>query len=218
MFARANVKFPNEIKSSRSILASLSDLRHTCITPRNPEEAPPPSRSASTTSVHVTVSDGLVNVNSLFTVAVFVGLSLATPGQKIQEVSSNCDVGIDYLALLVLASGFPVLEPVKTLASPTSSYSSSLILIRLISSREGFITPKLKRDSKIRIYSDFIFHIGIGFGSGISLISLSQYLISLSLISRSSISSLTDRSKPQTPPLTFRNIDLGDGRLSPFTT
>ncbi|GJN20380.1 hypothetical protein PR202_gb07750 [Eleusine coracana subsp. coracana] len=33
------------------------------------------------TSVHVTALDGVVNVNSLFTVAVFVGLSLATPGQ-----------------------------------------------------------------------------------------------------------------------------------------
>ncbi|KAJ6403823.1 hypothetical protein OIU84_012089 [Salix udensis] len=36
---------------------------------------------SSTTSVHVTALDGIVNVNSLFTVAVFVGLSLATPNQ-----------------------------------------------------------------------------------------------------------------------------------------
>jgi len=40
----------------------------------------PAALSANTTSVHVTALDGVVNVNSLFTVAVFVGLSLATPG------------------------------------------------------------------------------------------------------------------------------------------
>ncbi|KAM1987436.1 hypothetical protein ACFX15_034695 [Malus domestica] len=41
--------------------------------------------SSSTTSVHVTALDGLVNVNSLFTIAVFVGLSLATPGPHQSE-------------------------------------------------------------------------------------------------------------------------------------
>eukprot|EP01018_Ginkgo_biloba_P018437 Gb_38166 [translate_table: standard] len=48
-----------------------------------------------TTSVHVTALDGLVNVNSLFTVAVFVGLSLATPGQRSLEDKGACDAGED---------------------------------------------------------------------------------------------------------------------------
>ncbi|CAN1845499.1 hypothetical protein LINPERHAP1_LOCUS37863, partial [Linum perenne] len=43
--------------------------------------------AATTTSVHVTALDGLVNVNSLFTIAVFVGLSL--------ENRTSCDAGID---------------------------------------------------------------------------------------------------------------------------
>ncbi|KAM7271065.1 hypothetical protein ACFE04_030279 [Oxalis oulophora] len=51
--------------------------------------------SASTTSVHVTALDGLVNVNSLFTIAVFVGLSLTTPNQHSLENRSDCDADIE---------------------------------------------------------------------------------------------------------------------------
>ncbi|KAG9455295.1 hypothetical protein H6P81_008199 [Aristolochia fimbriata] len=53
-----------------------------------PKECPP-----NTTSVHVTALDGLVNVNSLFTIAVFVGLSLTTKGQQSLEDRSACDAG-----------------------------------------------------------------------------------------------------------------------------
>jgi hypothetical protein len=45
--------------------------------------------------VHVTALDGIVNVNSLFTVAVFVGLSLTTPNQRSLENRISCDAGID---------------------------------------------------------------------------------------------------------------------------
>ncbi|CAN1335300.1 hypothetical protein LINPERPRIM_LOCUS36696, partial [Linum perenne] len=51
--------------------------------------------AATTTSVHVTALDGLVNVNSLFTIAVFVGLSFTTPGQRSLENRTSCDAGID---------------------------------------------------------------------------------------------------------------------------
>ncbi|XP_043696725.1 uncharacterized protein LOC122647368 [Telopea speciosissima] len=51
--------------------------------------------SSSTTSVHVTALDGLVNVNSLFTIAVFMGISLATPGQHSLENKGECDAGLD---------------------------------------------------------------------------------------------------------------------------
>ncbi|XP_043690243.1 uncharacterized protein LOC122640999 [Telopea speciosissima] len=51
--------------------------------------------SVSSTSVHVTALDGLVNVNSLFTIAVFVGLSLTTPGQRSLENKGACDAGLD---------------------------------------------------------------------------------------------------------------------------
>ncbi|RCV41202.1 hypothetical protein SEVIR_9G115600v4 [Setaria viridis] len=54
----------------------------------------PAALSANTTSVHVTALDGVVNVNSLFTVAVFVGLSLATPEQlRSLAGDPSCDAG-----------------------------------------------------------------------------------------------------------------------------
>ncbi|XP_057796532.1 uncharacterized protein LOC131012567 [Salvia miltiorrhiza] len=58
--------------------------------------------AAATTSVHVTALDGLVNVNSLFTIAVFVGLSLATPGQHSLENPSACDAGVDVAKKLLV--------------------------------------------------------------------------------------------------------------------
>jgi len=54
-----------------------------------------PGVASSTTSVHVTALDGIVNVNSLFTVAVFVGLSLTTPNQRSLQNRISCDAGID---------------------------------------------------------------------------------------------------------------------------
>ncbi|XP_078447758.1 uncharacterized protein LOC144716503 [Wolffia australiana] len=50
--------------------------------------------SQTTTDIHVTALDGLVNVNSLFTIAVFVGLSVAAPGERSLEGKSACDAGI----------------------------------------------------------------------------------------------------------------------------
>uniref|UniRef100_A0A5B7AY55 Maternal effect embryo arrest protein n=1 Tax=Davidia involucrata TaxID=16924 RepID=A0A5B7AY55_DAVIN len=60
------------------------------------------SSASSTTSVHVTALDGLVNVNSLFTIAVFVGLSLTTQGQHSLESPTTCDAGIDVAKKLLV--------------------------------------------------------------------------------------------------------------------
>ncbi|KAF8402296.1 hypothetical protein HHK36_013248 [Tetracentron sinense] len=56
----------------------------------------------STTTVHVQALDGLVNVNSLFTIAVFVGLSLTTQGQSSLENKANCNAGLDVAKRLVV--------------------------------------------------------------------------------------------------------------------
>jgi hypothetical protein len=58
--------------------------------------------ATTTTSVHVTALDGIVNANSLFTVAVFVGLSLTIPDQNSMGNNTACDVGIDILRNLVV--------------------------------------------------------------------------------------------------------------------
>ncbi|KAF8393880.1 hypothetical protein HHK36_020078 [Tetracentron sinense] len=65
-----------------------------------PSSSSLPSRT--TTSVHVQALDGLVNVNSLFTIAVFVGLSLTTPGQHSLENKDVCDAGIDVAKKLLV--------------------------------------------------------------------------------------------------------------------
>lgn len=60
-----------------------------------PKETDVTAETSTTTSIHVMALDGIVNVNSLFTMAVFVGLSLTTPGQRSLENRNECDAGID---------------------------------------------------------------------------------------------------------------------------
>lgn len=50
----------------------------------------------------MTALDGLVNVNSLFTIAVFVGLSLTTPPQRSLEERGGCDASIDVAKKLLV--------------------------------------------------------------------------------------------------------------------
>lgn len=58
--------------------------------------------SSGKTSVVVTALDGVINVNSLFTIAIFVGLSLASPGQKSLNSRQNCQPGILTVKQLVI--------------------------------------------------------------------------------------------------------------------
>lgn len=74
----------------------------TIISLLTPDLKPKMSTQTSTTSIHVTALDGLVNVNSLFTVAVFVGLSLTSPGQRSLENNSSCDAGPDVVRNLLV--------------------------------------------------------------------------------------------------------------------
>ncbi|XP_010513884.1 PREDICTED: uncharacterized protein LOC104789919 [Camelina sativa] len=51
--------------------------------------------TASTTSVHVTALDGIVSANSLFTVAVFVGISFDQPQDLSLTDRTECSAGRD---------------------------------------------------------------------------------------------------------------------------
>lgn len=51
---------------------------------------------------HFKALDDLVSVNSLFTMAVFVGLSMAAPGQKCLETQKECQADIGYAKMLLL--------------------------------------------------------------------------------------------------------------------
>jgi len=59
-----------------------------------PDE-PGNSLSKRTTNIHVSALDGLINVNSLFTLAVFVGLTITTPGAATLVDDSACIAGED---------------------------------------------------------------------------------------------------------------------------
>eukprot|EP00252_Welwitschia_mirabilis_P014729 TRINITY_DN3259_c0_g1_i1.p1 TRINITY_DN3259_c0_g1~~TRINITY_DN3259_c0_g1_i1.p1 ORF type:complete len:187 (-),score=38.16 TRINITY_DN3259_c0_g1_i1:226-786(-) len=58
----------------------------------NGEETGEPANGGST-NIHVTALDGLVNVNSLFTLAVFVGLTATKPSEESLVEDSNCLAG-----------------------------------------------------------------------------------------------------------------------------
>lgn len=94
------------IHKSLCFVDSFVDVVRFCRSETYPKECPrrasASSSSLATTSVHVTALDGLVNVNSLSTIAVFVGLSLTTPGQKSLEDRTACDVGIDIVKKLLV--------------------------------------------------------------------------------------------------------------------
>ena len=73
-----------------------------CRSPKDYSRVTSTSITETTTSVHVTALDGIVNVNSLFTIAVFVGLSLTTPNQRSLEPNTACDAGIDVARKLLV--------------------------------------------------------------------------------------------------------------------
>ncbi|KAK9141257.1 hypothetical protein Scep_010938 [Stephania cephalantha] len=64
--------------------------------------ASPSTTATTTTSIHVTALDGLVTVNSLFTIAVFVGFSLTVPGQHNLQLSPLCDADPDHARRLLV--------------------------------------------------------------------------------------------------------------------
>ena len=56
----------------------------------------------SSTSIYVKGLDDLVNVNSLFTIAVFIGLSYATPGQRSLDDREECNASASISRRLVI--------------------------------------------------------------------------------------------------------------------
>lgn len=72
-------------------------------------DGPSYSLGKGTTSIHVTALDGLVNVNSLFTLAVFVGLTATSPSDGALVENSNCyaseDIRRNLLTFQVVSFG-----------------------------------------------------------------------------------------------------------------
>lgn len=86
--------------------SSSTEEADTAVTP-NAAAPPPPPAAANTvgglkTSVHVTALDGIVNVNSLFTMAIFIGFSLTSPQNATTESRPECMTSPDTLRRLIV--------------------------------------------------------------------------------------------------------------------
>ncbi|CAN1285607.1 hypothetical protein LINPERPRIM_LOCUS19045, partial [Linum perenne] len=124
--------------------------------------------AATTTSVHVTALDGLVNVNSLFTIAVFVGLSFTTPGQRSLENRTSCDAGIDEARELLV---FEVLSFSFFLFSSLVAQGLKLA-INLLNSKD--VDDAFKAHIKLRVLKFGMMGYAIGSVSGCVFLVLSM--------------------------------------------
>ena len=97
--------------------------------------------TTSTTSVHVTALDGIVSANSLFTVAVFVGISFDQPSDLTLTDRTECSAGRDVERDLVV---FEVISFAFFLFSSLVAQGMKLA-INLLNSKER--TKCLKRIS-----------------------------------------------------------------------
>ncbi|TXG60701.1 hypothetical protein EZV62_015274 [Acer yangbiense] len=98
--------------------------------------------------VHLTALDDLVNVNSLFTIAVFIGMSVASPNQQSLEIRQECDAG-------PLLSKRLILYEVVSFACFLLSSLSAKSLKVLINLKK--IKRKIKRIPKVdRLFKDVL--------------------------------------------------------------
>ncbi|CAA2956408.1 uncharacterized protein LOC111371195, partial [Olea europaea subsp. europaea] len=61
------------------------------------------TQPSSRTSIHVTAIDSIVNVNSLFTIAIFIGFSFTVPKAHIVGNTQSCHVGIETVRRLIVS-------------------------------------------------------------------------------------------------------------------
>ncbi|KAH7836929.1 hypothetical protein Vadar_007534 [Vaccinium darrowii] len=87
----------------------LFSIRSSTTTRRSRSTTTAPHSAAGqpkTTSIKVTALDGIVQVNSIFTFAVFTGLAFATPDQRSLQKSSSCDAGLASAKSLIVFEVF----------------------------------------------------------------------------------------------------------------
>lgn len=66
------------------------------------DQSQPTPTSKFKTSTHVTALDGIVNVNSLFTVAIFIGFSITDPSSSAAGQLRSCSASIDIVRRLIV--------------------------------------------------------------------------------------------------------------------
>ncbi|KAI9165728.1 hypothetical protein LWI28_019461 [Acer negundo] len=102
--------------------------------------------------VHLKALDDLVNVNSLFTIAVFIGMSVASPNQHSLEIRQECDAGPLFSKRLIL---YEIVSFACFLLSSLSAKSLKVLINLKKIKRKIKRIPKLDRFFKDVLLSEF---------------------------------------------------------------
>ncbi|CAA2946332.1 glutamate receptor -like [Olea europaea subsp. europaea] len=115
------------------------------------QDAQPSTVGRSKTSIHVTALDGIVNVNSLFTMAIFIGFSLTVPANGSAGHPASCNASIDTVRRLIV---FEVISFSFFLFSSLIAQSLKLT-INLLNSLDASDPHKADIDSSVLKYGLF---------------------------------------------------------------
>ncbi|CAI9770696.1 unnamed protein product [Fraxinus pennsylvanica] len=120
------------------------------------QDAQPSTLGRSKTSIHVTALDGIVNVNSLFTMAIFIGFSLTVPANGSAGHPASCNASIGTVRRLIV---FEVISFSFFLFSSLIAQSLKLT-INLLNSLDATNPHKADIDSSVMKYGLFGSAIG----------------------------------------------------------
>ncbi|CAA2946337.1 uncharacterized protein LOC111393076 [Olea europaea subsp. europaea] len=120
------------------------------------QDAQPSIVGRSKTSIHVTALDGIVNVNSLFTMSIFIGFSLTVPANGSAGHPASCNASIDTVRRLIV---FEVISFSFFLFSSLIAQSLKLT-INLLNSLDASDPHKADIDSSVLKYGLFGSAIG----------------------------------------------------------
>ncbi|XP_022874246.1 uncharacterized protein LOC111393076 [Olea europaea var. sylvestris] len=115
------------------------------------QDAQPSIVGRSNTSIHVTALDGIVNVNSLFTMSIFIGFSLTVPANGSAGHPASCNASIDTVRRLI---AFEVISFSFFLFSSLIAQSLKLT-INLLNSLDASDPHKADIDSSVLKYGLF---------------------------------------------------------------
>ncbi|KAH6810602.1 maternal effect embryo arrest protein [Perilla frutescens var. frutescens] len=87
---------------NNTVIAELPAADSTTIDDLPPPDASATAAAARLSSVHVTALDGFVSVNSLFTMAIFIGFSLTRPDAASAESRAECTASGDTVRRLIV--------------------------------------------------------------------------------------------------------------------
>ncbi|CAI9770690.1 unnamed protein product [Fraxinus pennsylvanica] len=147
---RLSVVLPAQSSTNDSVIDGIE------LQSKTSQDAQPSTVSQSKTSIHVTALDGIVNVNSLFTMAIFIGFSLTVPANGSAGHPASCNASIDTVRRLIV---FEVISFSFFLFSSLIAQSLKLT-INLLNSLDATDPHKADIDSSVLKYGLFGSAIG----------------------------------------------------------